>query len=208
MPIHPRSRTRSTAGKMPAVGPTPAFTPPPVVRRKLSNGLEVLIAERHQLPILTLNLVVRGGENLAPEGKTGLVEMTADLLTEGTTSRDALKLAGELSEIGANLNASGSLETCSLFLTTLTRHEAKALEFFADVLLHPAFPKRIWSGCGSRSLPNCCAGAISAGDRRCRLPQDPLRLEASLWPDRYRQDGQGLDPRGHEPILRDDVPAE
>src|SRR4029079_3825559 len=45
---------------MPKVGPTPAFPPPPVVRRKLSNGLEVLIAERHELPILTLNLVAKG----------------------------------------------------------------------------------------------------------------------------------------------------
>ena len=46
---------------MPTPGPNPSFTPPPVVRRKLSNGLEVLVAERHGLPVLTLNLVVRGG---------------------------------------------------------------------------------------------------------------------------------------------------
>ena len=40
---------------MPELGPTPKFTPPAVVRRKLSNGLEVLIAERHELPILSLD---------------------------------------------------------------------------------------------------------------------------------------------------------
>ena len=54
--------------KMPVTG-NPPFTPPPVIRRKLSNGLEVLIAERHQLPILTLHLVVHGGDNLAPEAR-------------------------------------------------------------------------------------------------------------------------------------------
>ena len=56
---------------MPKLGPTPKFTPPPVVRRTLSNGLEVLIAERHELPILTLNLVVKGGETLVPDGQGG-----------------------------------------------------------------------------------------------------------------------------------------
>ena len=127
---------------MPVVGPNPAFTPPPVVRRKLSNGLEVLIAERHQLPILSLRLVARGGDNLVPAGKEGLAGLAATLLTEGTQTRDALKLAGELSEIGASLNANGGQETSSLSLSTLTKHEAKALDLFADVLLHPAFAEK------------------------------------------------------------------
>ncbi len=56
---------------MPTPGPNPKFTPPPVVRRKLSNGLKLLIAERHELPILTLDLVVKGGQNLEPDGQGG-----------------------------------------------------------------------------------------------------------------------------------------
>ena len=128
--------------KMPEVGPTPEFTPPGVVRRKLSNGLEVLIAERHGLPILTLDLVVKGGETLVPKGKEGLASMTATLLTEGTTSRDALALAGDLAEIGASVDADGELEHSTLSLTTLTKHTARALELYTDVLLHPSFPEK------------------------------------------------------------------
>lgn len=127
-------------GVMPKPGPTPKFTPPTIVRRKLSNGLEVLVAERHNLPILTLNLVLRGGSDLEPAGKDGLASMTADLLTEGTESRDAIKLAGELSELGASLGASAAKESTDLSLTTLTKHTDKALTLFNDVLLHPAFP--------------------------------------------------------------------
>ena len=79
--------------KMPEVGPAPKFTPPGVVRRKLSNGLEVLIAERHELPILSLELVVKGGETLVPADKHGLAGLTASLLSGGTTTRDAPALA-------------------------------------------------------------------------------------------------------------------
>ena len=127
---------------MPKVGPNPEFTPPPVVRRKLSNGLEVLVAERHELPILTLNLVAKGGETLVPDGKEGLASMTAALMTEGTTSRDALELAGELSEIGASVDANGGLESSTLSLTTLTKHTDKALALYTDVLLRPSFPEK------------------------------------------------------------------
>ena len=126
----------------PEVGPAPKFTAPAVVRRKLSNGLEVLVAERHELPILSLELVVKGGETLVPDDKHGLASMTAALLTEGTSTRDSMTLAGELSETGTSLNANGGLESSALNLTTLTRHLDRSLGLFTDVLLHPSFPDR------------------------------------------------------------------
>lgn len=127
---------------MPEPGPTPDFSPPPVQRRKLSNGLEVIVAERHELPILTLDLVVNGGANLDPEGKVGTAEMMADLLTEGTENLDAIELAGALSEIGASLRAGSGTESSSLALTTLTKHTDRAMELFTDVLRNPAFPEK------------------------------------------------------------------
>ena len=46
---------------MPTLGAPPEFAPPPVERRTLSNGLEVLVVNRPELPILSLDLVVKGG---------------------------------------------------------------------------------------------------------------------------------------------------
>ena len=104
--------------------------------------MEVLISERHELPILSMELVIKGGETLVPADKHGLASLTASLLSEGTTKRDSLKLSGELADIAASLGAQGGLESCNLTLTTLTKHEAKALELFTDVLLNPTFPAR------------------------------------------------------------------
>jgi zinc protease len=125
----------------PTLGPNPAFAPAPPVRRRLSNGLEVLISERHNLPIVGLNLVVKGGAALVPPGKEGLASLVGDLLTEGTATRSLQQIAGELSELGASINGAGGLESSSLTLTTLTRHLPRALEIYTDVLLHPSFPK-------------------------------------------------------------------
>ena len=128
--------------KMPTPGANPDFSPAPAVRRKLSNGLEVLIAERHDLPIVGMNLVVKGGATTVAAGKEGLASLAASLMTEGTTSRDAIQLAKDLAELGASVDASGGLESSSLSLTTLTRHLPKALGIFTDVLLHPTFPDK------------------------------------------------------------------
>ncbi|WP_422927591.1 M16 family metallopeptidase [Singulisphaera sp. PoT] len=127
---------------MPKIGPTPDFTPPAVTRRTLSNGLEVLVAERHELPILTLSLVLKGGDVLVPPAKHGLASLTADLLTEGTKNLDSLAFAGALSEIGASIDANGGLEASSLSLTTLTKHIDRGIELYSDVLLNPSFPEK------------------------------------------------------------------
>ncbi|WP_435021843.1 M16 family metallopeptidase [Tundrisphaera sp. TA3] len=128
--------------KLPTPGPNPDFTPAPVVRRKLSNGLEVLISERHNLPIVGMNLVVKGGATTVAPGKEGLASLATSLMTEGTTSRDAIQLAKDLADLGASVNAGGGLESSSLSMSTLTRQLPKALEIYTDVLLHPTFPDK------------------------------------------------------------------
>src|SRR5262249_46788601 len=69
---------------VPPRGPTPQYRPPRFERRRLSNGLEVRIVERHELPIVTVDLVVKTGETLTPRGKEGLASLAAGLLDEGT----------------------------------------------------------------------------------------------------------------------------
>jgi zinc protease len=156
---------------MPKVEGNPDFTPPPVVRRKLSNGLEVIVAERHELPILTLNLVLKGGANLESDGKQGLADLMADLLTEGTKSRNALELAGALSEIGSRLSASSGRESSSLSLTTLTKHTDKALELFSDVLLNPSFPEKELERLRKQKI----AGLL-------RRPDNPTQIASIVFP--------------------------
>src|SRR5439155_25869689 len=92
---------------IPPLGPTPHYQPPRFERRRLSNGLELRIVERHELPIVTVDLIVKSGETLTPKGKEGLASLAAGLLDEGTKSRTALQLAGELAEIVASLEAAG-----------------------------------------------------------------------------------------------------
>ena len=127
---------------MPPLGPTPRFQPPRFQRRRLSNGLELRVVERRELPIVTVNLVVKSGETLAPRGKEGLASLAASLLEEGTASRTTMQLAGELAEIGSTIEATGGLESTTISLTTLSRHLDRGLDLFADVVRNPSFPEK------------------------------------------------------------------
>ncbi|MFN7457188.1 MAG: M16 family metallopeptidase [Gemmatimonas sp.] len=87
-------------------------------------------------------LVIRTGSEAAPAGKPGLATLTANLLDEGTGTRDALALAEEVGFLAIRLGTFAGLEqsTVSLHTTRATLDSAMAL--MADVVLRPSFPEK------------------------------------------------------------------
>ncbi len=124
--------------------PTPAADPkfslPKLQRRTLSNGLEVLIVEHHELPVVDLSLVLKTGGTADPNNRGGLASLTAALLDEGTKTRSALDISNQLASIGASLGTGADWDMSAVNLLTLTKHLDRALDIFADVIINPSFP--------------------------------------------------------------------
>jgi zinc protease len=125
---------------MPAHGSAPTFSPPALHRARLSNGLELVVAEHHELPIVTFHLLVRAGNAANPPDRLGLANLTAAMLDEGTPTRSANDIADQLAAIGSTLSirADGDMTRLSMF--TLKRQLDRSLEIFGDVLQRPTFP--------------------------------------------------------------------
>ena len=126
--------------KVPTLGPPPGVLLPPIVTRELPNGLKLMIVEHHELPIADFVLVVESGGTLDPSGKTGLANLTAAMLTEGTISRSSLEIADQVAFLGIGLSATSTWDASTIRLHTPTSQLDSALALFADVALRPAFP--------------------------------------------------------------------
>ena len=126
---------------LPKPKPDPKLTLPRIQRRKLSNGLDVLIVEHHELPVVNMNLIVKSGAAADPLERPGVATLAADMLDEGTATRTSLEISNQLAAIGARLATRADWDSSNMNLTTLTRHLDTALDIFSDVLLHPAFPE-------------------------------------------------------------------
>ncbi len=138
-PRYTTAEAQADRSKLPAVGQLPELDLPELASFTLSNGLEVYLAERHDVPTVQMQLVVDSGY-AADQGATlGTASFAMAMLTEGTTSRDALALALELDTLGTNLSAGASLDTATIAMDTLTTNLAPSLKIFADVLMNPAF---------------------------------------------------------------------
>jgi len=125
---------------LPKAGPAPTFKLPPIHRRKLSNGMQVLVVEKHEFPSVNVNVLFPVGRSSDPAEKLGLTGLLAAVWDEGTTSRTADQIADELANIGASLSVSSEWDVSGARLFTLKRPLGKALDIFADVLQNPAFP--------------------------------------------------------------------
>ncbi len=108
-------------------------------RQELPNGLVWLFSEQHDLPLVTLNLLVKAGTLRDPAGKEGLANLTAQLLSQGTRKRTSTQIAQELDFLGARFAAYGNDDFAVLSLTVLKKELAAGLDLFQDLLLHPTF---------------------------------------------------------------------
>jgi zinc protease len=123
----------------PGPGPDPTFAVPAFKRFKLKNGLEVVLAEFHELPLVDFNLVIKAGGAANPLKLPGLADMTAQMLDEGTKSRSALEIADQMAFLGANLGIVSGWDSSTVSLSTVTKNVDPALAIFADVVVEPAF---------------------------------------------------------------------
>jgi len=126
--------------KPPALGPVQPLALPAVTRHTLSNGLPVLVLEKHQVPLVQVNLVVKAGSAMDPADQPGLASMTAAMLDEGAGTRGALALADAIDFLGADITTSAEQHRIGVALHAPVARIDSALALLADVALRPTFP--------------------------------------------------------------------
>jgi zinc protease len=127
--------------KPPAMGPAPMLTLPQIQKRPLTNGLPVWIVELHEVPVVQVNLVVRGGTANDPQGKFGIASLMTAMLTEGAGTRSSLELADAIDFLGADLSATSSFDAMAVRLHVPVARLTDALPILADVVRRPTFPR-------------------------------------------------------------------
>lgn len=115
---------------------------PDVERFTLDNGLRVLVARRHEAPLLTVRAVVHAGADHDTPDLPGLATLTAEMLEEGAAGRSAMDIAGEMADLGGSLFTGADWDASFVSLDALSRHLEAGLRMVADLLLRPDFPAK------------------------------------------------------------------
>ena len=106
---------------------------------KLSNGLPVWIVEYHEVPLVTVDLVVKSGSDTEGPSQAGLASFVLDALDEGTQTRDSVGIARAFENLAARYRTEADADSSEVLVTALSSTLPEVLQIFADVALHPAF---------------------------------------------------------------------
>jgi len=140
IPDYEAAKTGADRSKLPAVGAAPALELPPLQRAKLSNGIEVVLAERHAAPIVHMSLMFDAGQAAEPRDRPGTARMTLEMLDEGAGTRNVLEVAERKEELSAQIGAQSNLDTSFILLNSLKAKLPESLDLVADIVRRPHFP--------------------------------------------------------------------
>ena len=141
--IEPMAHTIEPLPKdLPAYGKERSLPPLKIEQRKLANGLTVWVLPREDgPPKVHYVLAIRGGLAADPPMQPGFSSLLADLLKEGTASRDALRVAQDVQSYGGDLQSEAGVDGISLTMSGLASNAAKTITLLSEIALQPAFPQ-------------------------------------------------------------------
>jgi zinc protease len=140
-PQYATIKTEVDRSKLPVPTITPEVKFPELQHAQLPNGLKIILAERHSVPLISFNLLFDAGYAADQFTSPGTAKLSMNMLDEGTKSRTAIQISDELAQLGAALSTGADLDTSSVRLSALKANLDPSLDLFADVILNPSFPE-------------------------------------------------------------------
>jgi zinc protease len=133
--------TTTLAQERPAVGPERPFQLAPRIEKTLANGLRVIVTRQTAVPKVSVTLTVLSGYASDPADLTGLASLTADLIQEGTRTRNSRQIRREVFGMGGSLSAAASQDYTSVTVRGLSEFAPRLIELVADVAMNPTIPE-------------------------------------------------------------------
>ncbi len=122
----------------------PPLTPlalPEIDRFNLPNGLPVMVVRDARVPVVDVRLMVKAGSMTVAREQAGLARITAAMLTRGTRTRDAAKIAQTIEQVGGRLGANAGNDATLLSCKVVGEHQRTCLDLIADIAVNASFPE-------------------------------------------------------------------
>src|SRR5450432_1904816 len=141
MTTRPAALEEKLAVGVPELSAERAVTWPKQTKARLSNGLEVVLAESHSIPKFHGELFFRSGNAAAVKRGVDLAEMTATVVRTGTTKRTSRQIEEDLRRMGADLSSSAGSDTSAISFSGLSELAEPLLELVNELTREASFPE-------------------------------------------------------------------
>ena len=134
------TRTVEVLKSVPALAPERAVTWPKRTKARLSNGLELVLAESRAIPKFHGELFFRSGNAAAIRRGVGLAEITASVVRTGTQNRTSRQIEETLRELGSDLGTSAGADNSAISFAGLSELSQPLLALVNELAREAIFP--------------------------------------------------------------------
>ncbi len=136
----------ASKGNGQTVAPPPAGTLrpyvfPPIEQFQLSNGLKVILVQKHTVPVVNGRLLLDAGAQREPAAKSGLASLAGSLLSEGTGTMTGAEIARAMDSFGAQYFTGANYNAAFADVVALKTVFPQALALAAKTVIAPSFPE-------------------------------------------------------------------
>jgi zinc protease len=104
--------------------------------------MKLVVASISKLPIVTITALIDAGAVADPPERSGLAQLTAKLLLEGTTAADGTAITDRFERLGASIDSHADWDVAGVNVTTLTDKLPETFDLLGAVLRRPGFNER------------------------------------------------------------------
>jgi zinc protease len=112
---------------------------PPYEIRTLDNGMQVVAVLHHEQPVVSMRMIVRVGAAQDPRNKTGLAELAASLLDQGSGAKSAKQVNDEIDFMGGAMGAGAGADLSYVNVLVMKDSYEPGLRILSDMARKPAF---------------------------------------------------------------------
>src|SRR3546814_7992620 len=114
-----------------------------VIKKKLSNGLRVIMVPMKDSLTSTALVVVEAGSKYETKKQSGISHFLEHMCFKGTMNRPrSIDISHELDSLGAESNAFTSFEYTGYYSKAHPKNISKLIEIITVFFLNPTFPKK------------------------------------------------------------------
>ena len=136
----PETPVKGTREPMPKVAEVGPLSFPKVERTTLSNGVELVYANRTTVPVTQMVASFDAGIAADVADKLGTQAMTLAMIDEGTPRLNSIQLAEAKERLGLDIYTDLSPDRTSVSFRAPSANLQPAMAIWADLLRNPAFP--------------------------------------------------------------------
>lgn len=141
MPVRPWILPACAAATFAASAP--AYAAPPIQEHTCPNGLTVLVAENHALPLVTVEIAAKNGSMTEPPEFNGLSHLYEHMFFKANKALPNQEAyLARARELGMSWNGTTNTERVNYFFTTTADHLDDAMVFMRDAIVSPLFEEK------------------------------------------------------------------